>query len=647
MLSASREKFRSIAQFFEQAIPWHKLPLPLGLLRLIQLRRVLRAENLHDTRDAASDAILRQQLGKEASNGQLTQPASVQTERTPDGTWNDLDDPIMGAAGTRFGRNVPVDRTHPERGDRLLSPNPRIISQQLLARTTFVPATSLNLLAASWIQFMTTDWFSHGQNEAEDPIDVPLPAGDPWPVCPMKVPRTRRDPTSNAASRGAPTYANTVTHWWDGSQIYGSDAKTLHQLRAQGGKLAIRPDGRLPIDERFGFDQTGFESGTMWIGRSMLHTLFAREHNAICDRLRDEYRSWSDDEILAKARLIVAAVIAKIHTVEWTPALLSHPTVATSLRVNWFGLETERLQRAFGRLSGMDDEIFAGIPGSETDHHSAPYSLTEEFVAVYRMHSLVPDWFVFRSSNDDRILCETDLRGTLDRPGRSLLEALSFEDLFYSFGRMHPGALRLHNFPRFLQNLDAGDGTTIDLATVDILRGRERGVPRYNEFRRLLHMAPARRWSDVTSNATWQKELARVYGDDVEALDMLVGSLAEDLPEGFAFSDTQFRIFILMASRRLKSDRFFTSDFTPLVYSQVGMDWIRDTDMTTLLLRHYPDLGPSLRGVSNAFAPWRSVELHQAVPIQVSNGAARSTVTNGSNGSTTSLQSSATAPKGY
>jgi hypothetical protein len=62
-----------------------------------------------------------------------------------------------------------------------------------------------------------------------------------------------------------------------------------------------------------------------------------------------------------------------------------------------------------------------------------------------------------------------------------------------------------------------------------------------------------------------------------------------------------------MASRRLKSDRFFTTDFTPRVYTQAGMDWISDTDMTDILLRHYPELTGTLRGVKNAFAPWPKV----------------------------------------
>ena len=80
--------------------------------------------------------------------------------------------------------------------------------------------------------------------------------------------------------------------------------------------------------------------------------------------------------------------------------------------------------------------------------------------------------------------------------------------------------------------------------------------------------------------------------------------LGEPLPRGFGFSDTAFRIFVLMASRRLKSDRFFGADFNSKTYTPEGMAWIGANDMRTVLLRHHPRLAPALRGVQNAFAPW-------------------------------------------
>jgi len=84
----------------------------------------------------------------------------------------------------------------------------------------------------------------------------------------------------------------------------------------------------------------------------------------------------------------------------------------------------------------------------------------------------------------------------------------------------------------------------------------------------------------------------------------MTGLYAEPLPEGFGFSDTAFRIFILMASRRLKSDRFFTDDFTPDIYTQFGIDYIKNTTMVSIIARQLPDLAPMLKGVENAFAPW-------------------------------------------
>jgi hypothetical protein len=62
-----------------------------------------------------------------------------------------------------------------------------------------------------------------------------------------------------------------------------------------------------------------------------------------------------------------------------------------------------------------------------------------------------------------------------------------------------------------------------------------------------------------------------------------------------------------MASRRLNSDRFFTRDFTPEVYTPLGMRWIEENGYASVLLRHFPSLRPALRGGRNPFAPWDRV----------------------------------------
>jgi hypothetical protein len=599
----ARQRSRAV-ETLNRLLPWHKLPMWLGLANLAEIRDTLRAENLHDTNHIDAN-------GGDGHAATTVEPASANSEviraRTADGSYNDLEGPRMGMRGVRFGRNVPLSKIHAPTSSGLITPNPRAISEALLARRTFVPATSLNVLAAAWIQFMTRDWFSHGDNDPKEPYSIPLQDADRWPERPMRVQRTRRDPTRCPMSAGPPTFTNDVTHWWDASQVYGSDAKLQSRLRAmQGGKLKLDDRGRLLTDTETGAELTGFIADTSWAPLSMLHTLFAREHNAICAALQAAYPEWNDQELFHHARLINAALLAKIHTVEWTPSLLTHPTVTAAMHANWWGIFGERIKDGLGRVSESD--VLSGIPGAQKNHFGVPYAITEEFVSVYRMHSLVPDEFTFRTLRDNGVIKSCGLGELLGANGTRLMDQVGLDDLFYSFGVSHPGALRLHNYPNYLRSLRRFDGTLVDLATIDVLRDRERGVPRYADFRKLFHLPVPRTFEELTDNPDWVRELRDIYGE-VDQVDLLPGLLSEPLPPGMAFGDTAFRVFILMASRRLNSDRFFTTDFTPEVYTPLGMQWIRDSTMITVLLRHFPALTPALVHVKNAFQPWNVTRL--------------------------------------
>jgi hypothetical protein len=572
------------ATAFDRRFGWDRLPLPLGVFTLAGLRTRLREENLYDTG---------------AGGAKAAPDTGPHDSRTVDGSYNDLEQPAMGMIGARFGRNIPLGSTYPETLPGLLDPSPRLVSRRLLTRDEFKPATIVNVLAGAWLQFEVHDWFSHGKNPPEEPFEVELDADDPWRDRPMRIERTRTDPSPDA-NGGAATWVTTDSHWWDGSQIYGSEPVITNALReGAGGRLRLDPDGQLPRDLDAKLDLTGV-AGNFWLGLALLHTLFTREHNAIADRLAAEHPAWTDDELFAKARLITAALMAKIHTVEWTPAIIAHPTTKFGMRANWYGILGKRLGKR------TKNEVLGGIPGSATDHHGVSYSLTEEFVAVYRMHPLLPDDFTFRSLDTDEIVQQRTFRELGVNDVRDRLDEIGFEDALYSFGIAHPGAITLHNYPRFLQELHKPDGTVVDLAAIDVLRIRERGVPRYNEFRRLFHLKPAAAFEELTDDPTWAAELREVYGD-IEKVDLMVGLYAEPLPKGFGFSDTAFRVFILMASRRLKSDRFFTRDYNAETYTQTGLDWIDQTSMSDVLLRHYPALEPALRSVDNAFAPWTRV----------------------------------------
>jgi hypothetical protein len=584
----------ALTDWLDRRFGWDRLPRPLGLLTLIGVRDRLRQRNLCDT-------------GLPAASPELIEKAADPTyrsRRSLDGTLNDLESPLMGSVGTRFGRNVPVGETFREPPGALLDPNPRMISRELLTRERFLPATTLNVLAAAWIQFEVHDWFSHGKNEEKNPWELALAEDDDWPERPMAIPRTRRDPTSDQDPRTPDTFVTDDSHWWDGSQVYGSDERFAAAARSrEDGKLRIE-DGLPPRDLEALVDLSGV-AGNFWVGLALLHTLFALEHNAICDRLRREFPGWSDDRLYNTARLINAALMAKIHTTEWTPAIIAHPTTRYAMRVTWSGIAGERLGRRVGHLGSGD--LVSGIPGSKTDHHGVPYSLTEEFVAVYRMHPLLPDEFSFRSVAADELLEERTFPELGALHARERVEEIGVANALYSFGIAHPGAISLHNYPRFLQHLERPDGTRLDLAATDILRIRERGVPRYNQFRRLFRLRPAKSFAELTDDPDEAEKIRRAYDGEIERVDLMVGLYAEPKPNGFGFSDTAFRVFILMASRRLKSDRFFTRDYTAEMYTQAGLDWINDSSMVSVLLRHYPSLAPALRGKTNAFQPWARV----------------------------------------
>ncbi|MEU8032692.1 peroxidase family protein [Streptomyces sp. NPDC049099] len=586
----------SAAQYIDHRIGWDKLPVSAGLLTLFGLRVRLRQKNLYDTNGLPS----------------INQPepappsASHLVNRTADGSHNDLGEPRMGMAGTRFGRNIPLEAIAPTAPENVLSaPSPREVSRALLTRDALIPAETVNSLVAAWLQFMIRDWFSHGTSPTDRPWEVPLVDDDPWPEHPMKIMRTPDDPTRDPqAPRGTPdTRVNVSSHWWDASQIYGKNEAEQQRLRTgELGKLHLWDDEQVPVPADPSQDPTRVPG--FWLGLAMMQDLFTREHNAICDHLHGAYPSWSDEELFQRGRLITSALLAKIHTVEWTPAVISHPTTVKALRANWWGIAGERVHNLFGRISGS--EVISGIPGGETDHYGVPYALTEEFVAVYRMHPLIRDEWHLRAVADDTTLRHCTLRDISGPGALKFLETTEMADLLYSFGTLHPGLVTLHNFPKFLQEFERPDGLLQDLAATDILRSRELGVPRYNEFRRLLRLKPAESFTELAHDPAWAEQIERLYGGDIEKVDLTVGLYAEKLPAGFAFSDTAFRIFILMASRRLNSDRFFTTHYTPEVYSKAGLAWIEDNSMITVLLRHHPELRTALSGLTNAFVPWHS-----------------------------------------
>jgi len=610
---------------------WHSsgkgLPAPAAklvqILKLAHMRETLFANNL--VRPYPDGA-------KTAFYGTAEEPPDYARRwRTADGSWNKVRregdgrfDPMVGAAYTRFFRNVGdergLDAVRPRTNPATSPVNVRELSLALFAPTgerQLVPF--LNLWAAVWIQFMNHDWISHGTSDASRTQPLPLPADDPlrarYGVDHLDVRATPEDPTRQPADGDRPpTFINEVTHWWDGSQLYGSDRRTQAKVRSGvDGKLTVTGEGLLPVDPDTGTETTGF-SRNWWVALGAIHTLFVREHNAICDTLKAHHPDWGDEALFQTARLINSAVMAKIHTVEWTPAILPNRTLHDGMFANWYGLVTSlfggKRKRALEEIPITNREL-GGILGNPQATF-ADFGLSEEFTAVYRMHSLLPDSVRIYEAGSPDPVADVPLMRTRHAASPALIQEYGIETIALSLGVQLPGALVNNNYPAVLLDMSIPGEPVVDLGALDLYRDRERGVPPYNQLRAELGLNRIRSFDDLTEDPALAAKLRSLYGrhvdgsDRVEDMDLLVGTLCEGhRPPGFGFGETLFQIFILNASWRLLGDRFFTDDFRQDVYTREGLDWIDGATMKSVLLRHFPSLATSaLANVRNAFEPW-------------------------------------------
>ena len=439
------------------------------------------------------------------------------------------------------------------------------------------------------------------------------------------------------------------------------------------------------------------------------------------------YKDVSADELFEAARLVVAAEIAKIHTTEWTPQLLYDEPLFLGMNANWHGLlhdypvASEALEKIvvnnFGKsadakkaaqwysvfasgpgIFGLGNHVYADAPifakfdpakrdlwdlnnpdhiNGGVNHFGSPFNFPEEFATVYRLHALVPDLIELRDLRVDpnMIRYKVPVVETARGKATQAMHDYGLANWGLSMGRQRLGLLTLQNNPLFLQNLpvprlNSATGK-VDVLALDIVRDRERGVPRFNEFRRQYGLKQLTSFDDfidprLPRDAPERAEQQRLIGivresygqhkcdaskvitraqknddgtpisdclghldgtvvDNIEDLDVVVGMLAEFArPHGFAISETQFQVFILNASRRLFSDRFFTSSFRPEFYTTLGVKWVTDNGpdgkvmeakkanghevevapLKRVLLRAIPELKPELDHVVNVFDPW-------------------------------------------
>jgi hypothetical protein len=578
---------------------WDRLCTPLGLLELGGRRRDLNGDKLQST--YGGSLVGHQQPGQR-------RPPWTERFRTATGAWT-TDDPMEGAAGTEIQRSGSPLKDRESRLHDPGLPSPREVSRLILAPHANRPRQEvpfLNLLTIAWIQAQVHDWASHRPSPVPGTEKLGLGADDPlrsrYGIGTLHVPLSPPNPTRDARPL---TYLNEVTHWWDASHIYGSDQDTQDRLRCgPDGELRIESD-LLPLNRATDIEDTGF-TRNWWIGLDLMHTLFVKHHNSICRQLRQEHKHWTSDEVFHTARLINAAIMAKIQTVEWTPAVLPNSKVVTGMATNWWGLiETWRRpfhRRRLNRRWEPRHHVLGGIAAGARENYGKPYGLTEEFAEVYRLHAGMPD----EIRMPGQVIPTDATRGTA---ARAMVREFGMATLLNSFGHQHMPALVNNNYPAFMCEMSVPGQPVIDIGTIDILRARERGVPPYNAFRRMLGLKPIERFDDLGCSAETVQALEKLYGKGekgVNSLDLLAGTSCELWrPENFGFGETLFTIFIQMASRRLHADPFYTAKFNSRYYTEAGMALIEKATFKSVLLEHYPQLARAgLDNVENAFEPW-------------------------------------------
>src|SRR6266849_6456210 len=520
--------------------------------------------------------------------------------RTIDGSWNNLTHPEVGKAGTPLGRYVPASATTPQ--DVYREPSVLRVSERLLKQNQFIPAATSNgtisALAFAWVNFFVHDFYARGTEFSRTAVaQYKLPVGDGKYVYMSKLPEY---PGGKAGS-----HRSQATHWFDASQVYGSDEAWARQLRtttntgALGAKLRVCDDGLLPQYqpgkrpapplELFcgpagvsAYGPAVFLTGdsprsSLHIGLLVFHHLWAHEHNYIVDQLAERYPAMTNDELYGTARLIVAAEIAKIHTVEWTAQMTSDPVTADFVRRIW------------------DERV--GDPTAYRPDRA--YAVSEQFLASYVLHEIVPPVFSIVDTAGrevERLAFVNDLFGL---GGQQKLEQYGPAQLFNSFGRNPMGLIypfnvsdqfrRFRGFEPLVHTRPADDAGYLDLAAIPLARERDARVPKYNDLREAVNEPRLTSIDEISSDPEVVAALKELYAS-VDDIEYGVGFKAENRPSTWALTTTQVATFLPVVVYRLLADRFYTKDYRPEIYTPYGIERLRTVKLYDIIKHHFPSV---------------------------------------------------------
>lgn len=546
--------------------------------------------------------------------------AFVDSIRTPDGTCNNLDKPTRGSSFTPFRRLLPA---HYEDGLRQLNgfrqsklednifrdgpftppyPSARLVSSTII-RDRPINSVNLTHLTMQWGAFAAHDFalaveFPNPNCDVENCVctDVCAPVRVPdndeafgvgTPRNGSCLPFSRTLPACSTRDFQARDPVNEITHYLDGSVVYGSTKTRSKFLRefvggrlkvgdpfpADTGKDSLPQIPPCPPEENSkgeelppadnccppGFDfcfVAGDVRANEEVSFIVIHTIWLREHNRIAAALANLNPEWDDERLYQESRKIVTAQLEQITLYEFLPAILGQvyfdkligaypgyqPSRDSSIP-NGFSTAAYR----FGHTLIQDTFVRAG-PDYQPNE-LGPLTLRESF--------LNPQGY-FDSQGTDPIL-----RGWITQPARAFDEFVN-------------SVLTTQLFER-----EAGMG--LDLATLNIQRSRDHGLPPYPVWKNFCeYRFPELKGLFRFSNDLTKIRFLQTYGA-LDTLDLWPGGLAEETIPGGMIGPTFACIFAIAFSDLRNGDRFWYENTSPQVFTPAQLAEIRKTSLARVL----------------------------------------------------------------
>ncbi len=465
--------------------------------------------------------------------------------RSIDGTGNNLLNPALGAADAAL-----VRLAAPQYADGISAPSgttrpsARVISNTIADHGTddeLLSSNSLSAFAYLWGQFIDHDLDLTTTSAANGMLNVAVPTGDPQfdPVSTgiQVIPMSRSNFAPGTGVTSARQQVNAITAFLDGSMVYGSDPTRAAALRTfVGGKLLTSDGNMLPFnttglpnanDAHLVSDDQLFLAGDVRANENTeltsVQTLFVREHNRIATEVGTAHPTWTDEQIYQQARKLVIGEIQAITYNEFLPALLG--------------------PNAMPRYTGYNPSVNAGI--------------SNEFsAAAFRLgHSMLTDDVEFLNNDGTDFQDEMALSEVFFNP--AVIESTGIDPVLKYLASSNSEEIDtkvVDSVRNFLFGPPGAGG--LDLASLNIQRGRDHGLADYNTTRAAVGLPKVTTFSQITSDPELAGKLQQLYGN-VNNVDLWVGGLAEDHVRGSNLGATFQKILVDQFTRTRAGDRFW------------------------------------------------------------------------------------------